>query len=46
MQELLNKLLDDFYYAMDSDRDAELLKEFYNKLQNIIEVQNERVFSN
>lgn len=43
---MLNKLLDDFYYLMETDKDAELLKEFYNKLLNIIEVQNERVFSN
>lgn len=46
MQELLNKLLDDFYYLMDSDRDAELLKEFYKKLFELIEVQNERLLSN
>lgn len=45
MQELLNKLLDHFYYLMDSDRDAELLKEFYNKLKEI-EVQYGRILPN
>ena len=43
---MLNKLLDDFYYAMDSDRDAELLKEFYDKLLELIEVKYERLLSN
>ncbi len=43
---MLNKLLDDFYYLMETDKDAELLKEFYNKLLNIIEVQDERLLSN
>ena len=43
---MLNKLLDDFYYLMETDKDAELLKEFYKKLQELIEVQNGRVFSN
>jgi hypothetical protein len=45
MQELLNKLLDDFYYLMESDKDAELLKEFYSKLKEI-EVQNGRILPN
>ena len=43
---MLNKLLDDFYYLMETDKDAELLKEFYSKLLNIIEVQNGRLLSN
>lgn len=43
---MLNKLLDDFYYLMETDKDAELLKEFYKKLQELIEVQNGRIFSN
>jgi hypothetical protein len=43
---MLNKLLDDFYYLMETDKDAELLKEFYNKLQELIEVQNGRLLSN
>lgn len=43
---MLNKLLDDFYHLMETDKDAELLKEFYDKLLNIIEVKYERLLSN
>lgn len=46
MEKPIYEIVQDYYYTMETDGDAELLLQFYSLVQKYIEVKYERLLSN